>query len=76
MDLKINNKIQINKEKLSSLNSLLSAHNPLNVLNKGYSVIEDMDNDLISQVKVLEQLGEFKVVLKDGQLNIVKAINK
>ncbi|MDF2881055.1 MAG: xseA [Clostridiaceae bacterium] len=73
LEFKMNNKININKEKLSRLNSLLSAHNPLNVLNKGYSVIEDPEDKIVTEVKVLEELKEFKVILKDGNINIKKA---
>lgn len=73
LEFKINNRINMNKEKLGNLNSLLSAHNPLNVLNKGYSVIEDFEDRIVTEVKVLEKLEEFKVTLKDGKLNIRKA---
>jgi exodeoxyribonuclease VII large subunit len=73
LEFKINNKIKINKEKLGRLNSLLSAHNPLNVLNKGYAVIEDLKDNIVAEVKVLEELNEFKVILKDGNINIKKS---
>ena len=34
-------KIKSNKEKIFSLNNILNVHNPLNILAKGYAIIED-----------------------------------
>lgn len=39
LDSMINSKISKEKEKLSKYNAVISAHNPLNVLNKGYSIL-------------------------------------
>ena len=63
-------KLRISKEKerLSGLNSLLLANNPLKVLNKGYSIIEDEESNVISSVKVLEKTEMVNITLKDGKI--------
>lgn len=63
----MNSKIQLKKEKLANLNALLSAHNPLNILNKGYSIIQKNDS-VVSEIKVLKSAEEVKITLKDGSV--------
>lgn len=62
----ISNRLNIEKETLSKLNALLHAHNPINVLNKGYAVIEDDEQKLILQMKDLICENKVKITLKDG----------
>lgn len=62
-------KTKLNKEKqrLESLNSLLIAHNPVNILSRGYAIIEDND----TLIKSKEQLREEKnlmITFKDGKI--------
>ena len=47
-------KIKSNKEKIFSLNNVLNAHNPINILRKGYAIIEDENGKIvkISLVKI------------------------
>lgn len=70
LDRKINNKINIEKQKLAGLNALLSAHNPLNVLKKGYSIIENKNGKIITSSHQLSEEKEVKIRLKH---NYVKA---
>ncbi|MCY6370313.1 exodeoxyribonuclease VII large subunit [Clostridium ganghwense] len=65
---KITSKVDIEKERLSKLNSLLGAHNPLNILNKGYSLVQDTDNTVVSSAKQIKQLSEIKIIFKDGKI--------
>ncbi|MBL4937906.1 exodeoxyribonuclease VII large subunit [Clostridium sp. YIM B02515] len=60
--------LQNKKENLGKLNSLLDAHNPLKVLNKGYAMIQDSDGKIISEKKDLKENKEFLITLKDGKL--------
>ncbi len=60
------NKIRMEKQKLSKLNSLLNAHNPLNVLNRGYAIIEGENGNLISKIDSLSKEENIKITLKDG----------
>lgn len=59
-------KLQADKEQLSKLNAILNAHNPLKVLNKGYSLIEDLEGSIISELSVLKEKDKVRIRLKDG----------
>lgn len=61
-------KLSEEKQRLSKVNSLLCAHNPLNVLNKGYSIIETMENEVISDVDKLCVSEEVKIIMKTGKV--------
>ncbi len=62
-------RIESEKEKLSKYNALLNAHNPLNVLNKGYSIIRDTEGEIISSVGKLKAKNKITIRLKDGQVS-------
>ena len=62
------NKIEKEKIKLKSLNDLLEAHNPLNVLKKGFAIVEDKDNNVISSKKELEDIDEINIIFSDGKI--------
>jgi exodeoxyribonuclease VII large subunit len=64
----INMKISLEKESLSKFNAVLHAHNPLNVLNKGYAVIQDNENNIVSDIYKLKDESNIKVTLKNGSL--------
>lgn len=65
---KINGIIDFEKGRLTKVNSLLCAHNPLNILNKGYSVIQDSQNKVVSTSQQIKELKEIKIVFKDGKI--------
>ena len=64
----IDMRINLDKEAISKLNAVLQAQNPLNVLNRGYGVIQDMDNNVISNIEQLKEKKEVKVTLKNGTI--------
>lgn len=66
INIKIKGKIDREKERLIKVNALISAHNPLNVLNKGYAIIEDEDKNVINSIKELSKKDKVKVIMKDG----------
>ena len=68
LDRQIKLKVSKEKEKLASLNSLLMANNPLKVLNKGYSIIEDEESNVISSIKLLKKTEVVNITLKDGKI--------
>lgn len=70
VNIKIKARLEKEKEKLVKINALLSAHNPLNVLNKGYAIIEDENKNIISEIELLKQASSIKVTLKDGSTKI------
>lgn len=66
LSYKINAKVSLEKEKLSKFNALMQAHNPLNVLNKGYAVLQNNENQIISEISDLKNTKDVKITLKDG----------
>ena len=73
LDFKIKVSINERKEKLGKINALLSAHNPLNILNKGYCIIEDDRGDVISSIEELSKKHKVCIIMKDGtsKVNLV-----
>ena len=61
-------KIEIEKEKLGKSIALLNAHNPLNVLNKGYSIITNTKGAVISSINEIKKEATVKIKLKDGEV--------
>ncbi len=68
MDRHIKLKISKEKDRLSALNSLLIANNPLRVLGKGYSIIMDDKENIISSVSELEKNETVNITLSDGRV--------
>lgn len=66
LNLKLKVKINEKKEKLAKINALLSAHNPLNILDRGYSIIENEQSNVINSIKDLRKEDKIKVTMKDG----------
>lgn len=64
----INSSISNNMAVLSKAQALLQAHNPLNVLNKGYSIIEDKAGNVIASKYNLKENSKIKIILKDGKV--------
>jgi len=62
------NKIDKEKIKIKSLNDLLEAHNPINVLKKGFAIVEDKDNNVISSKEELEKIDEINIIFSDGKI--------
>lgn len=65
--LKVNNLLNKNRDKLYSLNQLLENKNPMNILEKGYSVIRDLDGFVIDSIENLNEINEVKINMKDGE---------
>ncbi|MBU3180156.1 exodeoxyribonuclease VII large subunit [Clostridium psychrophilum] len=66
LNYKFNSIISLEKQKLSKLNALIHAHNPLNVLDKGYAVLQNNENEVISNISTLKNIKEIKITLKNG----------
>lgn len=66
IDIKVKGRLNKEKEALGKISALLSAHNPLNILNKGYAIIQDENENLVSKVSTLKELEKVKITLKDG----------
>ena len=67
---KIESKIEYEKIKLSKANSLLNAHNPLNILSKGFSIIKDEKNNVITTKEKIKENTCINITLKDGSAKV------
>jgi exodeoxyribonuclease VII large subunit len=63
----IKTKVKREKDQIVNLNNLLSAHNPINVISKGYAIIEDNENNLITSKEQLMETIDLNILLKDGK---------
>lgn len=64
----ISNRIDVEKLRIKSLNDLLEAHNPLNVLKKGYTIVEDNEGKVISSKENIKENDEVQIMFKDGKV--------
>ena len=76
LDNKVYTRVTVAKDKLGKYIALLNAHNPLNVLNKGYSIITNEKDKVISSIEVIKKQESVKIRLKDGIVSMsLKEIN-
>lgn len=68
LDNKINTFIKDSMNKIEGLNSLLEAHNPQNILNKGYAIIETVNGKVIDEFKEIQAKNDYLITLKDGKI--------
>jgi exodeoxyribonuclease VII large subunit len=61
-------KIKGEKNKVENLNNLLFAHNPIKVISKGYAIIKDNQNNIITSKEQLNEDKNIEVILKDGNI--------
>ena len=67
LQLSMQKKIDIEKQQLIGMNSLLVAHNPINLLQKGYAIIEDNEG-VVSTKDRLKDTKQITITLKDGKV--------
>lgn len=66
LNMKIKTQLAADREKLSKLKELLKSRNPLNILDRGYSIIQDVDGNIVSSIDKLDKTDKVKVTMKDG----------
>lgn len=64
----IQTRIKKEKTQIENLNNLLMANNPINVISKGYAIIEDNQKNLITSKEQLKETINLKICLKDGNV--------
>ena len=57
-------------DKIDAKNELLDELNPLNILNKGYSIVYDEKHNIIDSVDVLNKTNSIYIRMKDGEVNL------
>lgn len=62
----VNNKFKFEANKLISMNSILQAHNPLNILGKGYAIIEDENGKILKEKNEFIDNMNIQINVKDG----------
>ena len=67
LNYNIKKRLELEQERLNGLNNLLIAHNPTNLLLKGYAIIED-ENGIINTKERLIVEKNVKINLKDGNV--------
>lgn len=67
INIKMKSAISSNMEKLDKLKSLLDTNNPLNILNKGYSIIQAEDDKVVNCIKELDKQSKVNIIMKDGK---------
>lgn len=70
IDDRINWNIENKKNYLSHLYALIEEKNPLNILNKGYSIVRDKDGNTIKTIEKLAKQEEIEIILSDGVAKI------
>ncbi|MGL5823228.1 MAG: exodeoxyribonuclease VII large subunit [Sarcina sp.] len=63
----INMRFEREREKISSCNKLLLSMNPLNILDRGFSVISDENGNLINSINNLETREKINIKMRDGE---------
>lgn len=48
----------------------LEENNPIKILEKGYSIIEDTDGSCISSFRKIAEGGRYRLIFKDGSTEI------
>ncbi|WP_338433365.1 exodeoxyribonuclease VII large subunit [Clostridium tyrobutyricum] len=67
MNIKMKSVILSNMEKLNRLKELLDIDNPLNILSKGYSIIQAEDGKVVNCIKELDKQSKVNIIMKDGK---------
>ncbi|NMA86330.1 MAG: exodeoxyribonuclease VII large subunit [Tissierellia bacterium] len=66
-----------NKNKVDNLHSKINYLSPISSLDRGYTILLDKDEDLVSEIEQLSIEGNYSLILKDGMAEVkVVKINK
>ena len=64
----IRHKLDINSKELSSIGSMLNAVNPLNIMDKGFALVYNKEDEIIKTVENVDINEEINIRIKDGSL--------
>lgn len=65
------------RQRLLLLEKQLVALNPLNVLNRGYAIVYNKNDEVISSIKLVNNEDQLSIRLNDGQIiSVVKAVEE
>lgn len=63
----ISQRIDKEKDKISSMNKILNSMNPLNVLDRGFSVVSDEKGNLLTSIENLKETKNIEIGMRDGK---------
>ncbi len=66
------NTLDKERRKLEGAGNLLAAYSPLNVLEKGYAIIEDNSGKVLDSVGLLDETKILRITVKDGKRTFIK----
>ena len=69
---KVLNLINNYRSSLNQYDTLLNALNPQNVLKKGYSIIKNQENKILSTVEEIKANKQLTLIMSDGKIDITK----
>ncbi|MCL2165609.1 MAG: hypothetical protein FWH55_14755, partial [Oscillospiraceae bacterium] len=77
LSVAVNTKLENYVNKLELQKTTVESLNPLSILNRGYSILEDDNGQLITSVNQLSKGESLRAVLKDGSADLtVEDINE
>lgn len=65
----IKNKLQSERSLLEKAELSLIENNPMNILSKGYTLIQDIKGKTISHIDDFKLDSEYRIIVQDGELN-------
>lgn len=68
LDRLINSKVELEKEKIKYKNNIIMNLNPLNVLNRGYSVVKDEQGNVINKISDFKDNKKIEITVSDGKI--------
>ncbi len=68
----MNRRLEKEERTLERAKSLLNAYNPMNVLDKGYAIIQNEADEVLDSVPKLEKARTFRIRVRDGEATYEK----
>ncbi|SUY47181.1 exodeoxyribonuclease VII large subunit [Clostridium putrefaciens] len=68
LNISIKKKVSEEKNKLGYMMELLNSRNPLNILNKGYTLVKDESGNIVKDSKSLSGEQQVEIKFRDGSL--------
>lgn len=76
LDFIVTNNLKREEIRLENINKLILSKNPIGILNKGYSIIQNNNGTIIKKVDDLKKCESIKVILSDGKVKLkVESLN-
>ncbi|MBU3208417.1 exodeoxyribonuclease VII large subunit [Clostridium algidicarnis] len=71
LNISMKKKVSEEKNKLGYMMDLLNSRNPLNILNKGYTLVKDESGKIVKDSKKLSKEQQIEIKFRDGSLKAI-----